>query len=188
MPSFKAFSDRALAHLADPLPAAKAHGSARPASPLREILGPGTGPLPAPNGAAQDATDSEMSSVGQEEVQARQQFLDAAFAEFLGATRTGVHNEDGEELYSDGTFRPAPVPPVRAPVTQHFNISSDADEGGAATPSGSRKRATEADSSERSISPRLRRSRPGDDSCPELTDSSVSANVTPRTPVRTIVR
>ena len=82
MPTFKAFSDRALAQLADPLAAAKAHGSARPVSPLREILGPGTGPLPVPNGAAQDATDSDMSSVGQEEVQARQQFLDAASAEF----------------------------------------------------------------------------------------------------------
>ena len=122
MPTFKAFSDRARAQLADPLAAAKV--LARPVSPLREILGPGTGPLPVPNGAAQDATDSDMSSVGQEEIQARQQFLDAASAEFLAATGTGVTNEVGEELYTDGTFRPAPVAPARAPAaTQHFYMS-----------------------------------------------------------------
>ena len=190
MPTFKAFSDRARAQLADPLAAAKA--LARPASPLRAILGPGTGPLPVPNGAAQDATDSDMSSVGQEEVQERQRFLDHASAAFLGATQTGITNEAGEELYTDGTFRPAPVVPARAPAApQHFYMGSDADEGGAMTPNGTRKRAQEADSQERAMSPRLHRTQPGDvddDSCPNLSDSSLSVPGTPRTPVKTIVK
>ena len=186
MPTFRAFSARALEQAADPMAAAKANGSARPQSPVRAILGPGTGPLAAPNGARQDATDDDVSSVGQEEVEARQRYLDESSAEWLAATALGIYNEAGEELFSDHTFRPAAAPPARGPVTQHFDIGSDADEGGAAAPSGSRKRTSEEGArSGRSTSPR--RSRPGDDSCPELMDGSPSPPASPRTPVRIIV-
>ena len=47
-----AFSQRARLQMADPLAALE--GGARSTSP-RALLGPGTGPLPVPNGAEQDA-------------------------------------------------------------------------------------------------------------------------------------
>ena len=94
-----AFSARARSQMTDPLAAAASDGSARPPSPLRAILGPGTGQLPAPNGAERDASDDGMSSVGVGEMEARQQFLDAAAAPFLAATGTGIYNEAGEELF-----------------------------------------------------------------------------------------
>ena len=100
-----AFTALARAQMTDPFQAASIGGSARPPSPARAILGPGTGPLPAPNGARQDATDDDMSSVGHEEVEERQRYLDASSGEFLAATGLNIYNEAGEELFSDNTFR-----------------------------------------------------------------------------------
>ena len=54
---------------------------------------------------AASSEDDGMSSISPEEVIARQTALDAAAAEFLGASRTGVFVHD-LELYTDGTFRP----------------------------------------------------------------------------------
>ena len=190
MPAFSAFSARALQQAADPLAAGRPDGSARPPSPVRAILGPGTGPLAAPNGEGQDAVDDGMSSVGQDEIEARQRFLDAASAEWLAALPLGIYTEAGEEMYSDHTIRPAAIPPVRGPSPQHFNIATEDEvEGGPAESSGTRKRASERVRTGRSTSPR--REIADDDLMPALRDGSASTadeHEGPRTPVRTVVK
>ena len=156
-----ALSARARRQMADPL--AALDNDARSASP-RAILGPGAGPLPVPNGAAQDASDDDMSSVGVGEAEARQAFLDAAAAHFVGATGTGLFNEVGEELFTDDTFRPvaipffaassshSPPPPQPAAEPEHYDISSDRDVEAQSSP---RKRtADRSDAEARSTSPR----------------------------------
>ena len=196
-----AFSALARTQMTDPLAAASQGGSARRDSPVRAILGPGTGPLAAPNGALQDPTDDEMSSVAQEEVDARQHFLDTAASEFLAATGTHVFTETGEELYTDGTSRPvtaasqpAPegidswtgraaafAPPERGPSTQHYNIGSDADEGGAETPSVTRKRTSDTARTGRSTSPRHASADDEFRAMPDLMDGCVSTRDAPHT-------
>ena len=52
-----------------------------------------------------------MSSVGVGEAEARQAFLDLASAQFVSAHGAGIFNENGEELYSDDTYRPVVMPP-----------------------------------------------------------------------------
>ena len=86
-----AFSRRARLQMADPLAAIEGGQHA--------LLGPGTGPLAAPNGADRDASDDGMSSVGVGEAEARQAFLDFASAQFVGAHGAGIFNENGEEFY-----------------------------------------------------------------------------------------
>ena len=131
-----------------------------------------------------------MSSVGLGEMEARQQFLDAASAEFLAATGTGVFNENGEELFTDETFRPVLTPAATgsaaaAAAPQFYDISSDAD--GAAAPAGATRKRISDDVQRiegRSISPRRE---PSPNSAPSLTDSSDSETLrTPRTPVRAL--
>ena len=189
MPSFMAFSARARSQMSDPLAAAASDGSARPPSP-RAILGPGTGRLPAPNGAERDASDDGMSSVGLGEAEARQQFLDAAAAPFLAATGTGVHNEAGEELYTDDTFRPVSSPaadrPNRGAPPEYYDIATDQDADVAVEPADStqgRKRlADRAGTEQRSTSPRRAIADHSPDSSPELLDgSSDEEPATPRT-------
>ena len=189
MPSFMAFSARARSQMSDPLAAAASDGSARPPSP-RAIMGPGTGRLPAPNGAERDASDDGMSSVGLGEAEARQQFLDAAAAPFLAATGTGVYNEVGEELYTDDTFRPVSSPaadrPNRGAPPEYYDIATDQDADVAVEPADStqgRKRlADRAGTEQRSTSPRRAIADHSPDSSPELLDgSSDEEPATPRT-------
>ena len=188
--AFMAFSARARLQLSDPLAASASDGSARSASP-RAIMGPGTGRLPAPNGAERDASDDGMSSVGLGEAEARQQFLDAAAAPFLAATGTGVYNEAGEELYTDDTFRPASVPiaaerPNRGAPPEYYDIATDQDADVAVEPADSsqgRKRLADRSGAEAcSTSPRREIVDPDPDPTPELLDgSSTEEPATPRT-------
>ena len=186
-----AFSARARRQMADPLAALE--GDARSASP-RAILGPGAGPLPVPNGAAQDASDDDMSSVGVGEAEARQAFLDSAAAQFISATGTGVYNEVGEELHSDGTFRPVamppgpssshspPPPPEPAAEPEYFDISSDRD---AEAQSSQRDRTADtSDAEARSTSPRRDEPILADDTPPQLLSRSSSHSPASHSPVR----
>ena len=89
------------------------------------ILGPGTGPLPQPNGAQRDPSDDEMSEPTPEEIIVRQAELDRASAEFMNAEATGVYNENGEQLFADGTYRPEAPAPFVAPIPEFFDIASN---------------------------------------------------------------
>ena len=60
--------------------------------------------------ASAPASDDGMSSVSPDEIAARQNALDTASAEFLGAEPTGVY-VDGQQLYTDGSLRPQ-MPPT----------------------------------------------------------------------------
>lgn len=64
--------------------------------------------VPPPPGLRDDRSRSgySISSANTEEMRNRQEQLNMMSGEFLSATPTGVFNAHGEELYSDGVFRP----------------------------------------------------------------------------------
>ena len=87
----------------------------------RAILdeGAGTEAQTQPNGAQPEPEeeDDDMSEPTEAEVSARQAQLDAASSEFDAATPTGITDESGEQLFSDGPFRPHQPSQLAAPAT-----------------------------------------------------------------------
>ena len=74
---------------------------------------------------AEDDVSDDMSEPAENERAARQLQLDAASQEFSAAVCTAVYDEQGQELFTDNTWRPVmrpPTPPI--PGVQCYELAS----------------------------------------------------------------
>ena len=82
------------------------------------------------NAITANGDDDSMSEPTDAERRERQWQLDLDSAAFLSAIGLGIYDADGQELYSDNTYRPAetrsrpPTPPVPTTGTEYCPLAS----------------------------------------------------------------